>query len=235
MLLNTICNTVKRDTHRGSQLVTTDTITSDIVACVNRAIRDIQRLLPKRFWLKQSTLALTAGTAGTPAVYSLASDVQDISMLTYFISSTYYIITKIDSDREWLQQIWNPVASTNRPYYFREIGPDSSGYKQIEIFPIPNASITVNIEYYRLKTADLSVSDLLSQLPDIPDQYQDVVEKGAIYYFLKGFDDPLGGVAKEDYSEAIMALEVGDERNNAGDLRLRMGTMRYEIPGFRLE
>ncbi len=235
MLLNTIVKSVKRDSHRGNQSVTTDTITSDIVACVNRTLRDIEKLLPKRFWWKKGTISLTLGVAGTPAVYSLPSDLNEPSAFYYVVSNVYYILKKIDSDDEWIKRVWNPNASVNRPYYYREIGLDANGYRQIELFPIPSESITLTVEYYKLKSADLSTSDLSTELPDIPDKYQDVIEKGALYYFLKGFDDPLGQVAKMDYEEAKMALEIGDDQDEDQLLRMRLGLLRYELPGFRLE
>lgn len=234
MLLLTAVNTIKRKSHRGNQTITSDQITTDIIACINEAARDIQKLLPKRFWLKQNTLNFTVGTTGTPAVFSLPSDCQDLSMITYVVSNVYYVIEKVESDREWLRGIWNPLVAPLRPMWMRELGPDGSGNKQIEVFPQASTSITANIEYYRLKSADLTVASINSNIPDIPDQYQDCVEKGGLYYFLKGFDDQLGQIAEADYSKAKMALEVGDERDSAGDLRIRMGTARYEIPGFRL-
>lgn len=234
MLLNTVVKTVKRDSHRGSQSITTDLITTDIVACVNRALRDIEKLLPKRFWWKKGTIALTAGVAGTPAVYSLPSDLNEPSTLYYTVSNTYYLLKKVDSDIEWVKNIWNPLTPTNNPYLYREIGLDANGYRQIELFPVPGQSITLNVEYYKLKATDLTTANLTAEVPDIPDKYQDAVEKGALYYFLKGFDDPLGQTAKADYSEALMALEIGDERDEDSLLQMRMGLVRYELPGFRL-
>lgn len=235
MLLNTVVKAVKRKSHRGSQSVTTDQITTDIVACVNESIRDLQKLLPKRYWHKSGTVALSLGVAGTPAVYSLASDCQEPIAFHFTSNSAYYKLEKVDSDKEWLNQIWSPTSPVNLPRYYREIGPNSStGYKQIEVFPIPNGSITLNYEYYKTKGSDLTTSDLNTEIPNFPDHVQDAVEKGALYYFLKGFDDPNGEIAKRDYEEAKLALEISDERDMDSDLRLRFGLMRYDVPGFRL-
>lgn len=235
MLLNTVVKTIKRKSHRGNQSVTTDQITTDIVACVNEAIRDTEKLIPKRFWWKQGTISLTLGVAGTPAVYSLASDVSEPIKFYYVVSGVYYVLTKVISDSEWIDNIWDPTTSVNRPYYYREIGLDSSGFRQIEVFPVANSSITLTYEYYKLKDADLTTSGLSTEIPNVPDKYQDVIEKGALYYFLKGFDDPGGEIALRDYEKAQMALEIGDEQDQDADLRLRFNTMRYDLPGFRLE
>lgn len=237
MVLNTIVKAIKRKSHRGSQSVTTDQITTDIVACINEAIRDIQKLLPKRFWFKQSTVALTVGVAGTASTWSLASDVQEPIVFHYTSNNSVFRLEKIDSDREWIDHIWSVSTAVNRPRFYREIGPNSSTfYKQIEVFPIPDASYTLNYEYYKTKGSDLTTSDLNSEVTIIPDQYQDAAEKGGLYYFLKQFDDVAQGVAKTDYQEAMLAVEVADERDIDSDVRLRWNMMKARTlpPGFRL-
>lgn len=240
MILNTIVNTIKRKAHRGSQLVTTDQITADIVACINETTREVQTMLPKRFWWVSSSFSTTIGTIGVPAQYSLPSNLQALSMVYYVTPGTaqfpgvYYVVTKVDSDREWLTQIWNPVTYPQRPMWFREIGFDVNGNRQIELFPIPDAVYTIQFEYYRLRTGDMTVAQLGNQVPDIPDQYQDVIEKGALYKFYKQFDDPQQAIALKDYEEARKVLTVGDENEFDTELRIRMGKVRFELPGFRL-
>jgi len=111
--------------------------------------------------------------------------------------------------------------------YFREIGPNSgTGYKQIELFPIPSSNITLNIEYYRTKGTDYTTSDLGSEITEIPDYVQDLLEKGALYYFLKGFDDPLQAIAKQDYQEAKLAFEQADEADLDGNVCFRFDLLR---------
>lgn len=235
MVLNTVVKTVKRKSHRGNQSVTTDQITTDIVACVNEAIRDIIKLVPKRFYFKQENIALSSGVAGTPATYSLASDCQEPIMFHYTVNSNKYVLKKIDSDREWIERIWNPSTAVNLPLFYREIGPNSStNYKQIEIFPIPNQSITLKHEYYKTQGSELTTSSLGSEITIIPDYCQDVLEKGALYYFLKGFDDPKTQEALLDYEKAKEAFEQADEQDRDSDLRLRFGKIEYRVPGFRM-
>ncbi len=240
MILNTIVQTIKRKSHRGNQSITTDQITLDIIACINETAREVQRMLPKRIWWNALTFNTTVGSVGVPARYSLDPSVQELSMIQYTTPSAsgfpgvYYVVTKIDSDREWLTQIWNPVTTTQRPMWFREIGPDASGNKQIELFPIPDAVYTINYEFYRLRSPDMTVSQLSSAIPDIPDQYQDVLEKGALYKFYKQFDDPQQAVALKDYEDARKDMNVADENEYDTDLRIRLGKVRFELPGFRL-
>lgn len=233
MLLNTAVKTVKRKSHRGDQNVTTDLITTDIIACVNEAIRDVVKLLPKRFWFKSDTIALVAGVAGTPAVYSLPSDCQEPINFYFTSNNQLYVLNKVLSDREWIRGYWDPAQSVQKPMWYREIGANSStNYKQIEVFPIPDASYTLTVEYYKTQGSDLTTSDLGSVIPNIPDQFLDVVEKGAFYYFLKGFDDPFMSVAKSDYEEAKRAMEFGDDRDSDADVSLRFMTPAYNYPGF---
>jgi hypothetical protein len=202
---------VKRKSHRGDQSVVSDQITQDIVACINEAARDVQKLLPKRFWHKMGTISVVPGVAGTPAYYSLPSDCQEPIFMSYLYSGSYYFMEKVLSDSEWKRKIYSPIASTNRPMYFREIGPDGSGNKQFELFPIPSITVDIDVEYYRTKGSDYTLDDLGSEITNIPDYVQDVLEKGALYYFLKGFDDALQQVAKVDYEEAKRAFEMADE------------------------
>jgi len=235
LLLNTIVKTIKRKSHRGSQTVTTDQITLDIIACINEAIRDVAKLIPKRYYFKQGApLALVAGTIAVPAVYSLPSDCQELILLHYTANNAVYRLAKIDSDGEWISKIWNINQNPNRPLYYRELGSDGSGNKQIEIFPIPDASYSLNNEYYKIKPTDLTVSDLSTEIPTIPDSVQDVVEKGALYYFLKGFDDGGQMVAKKDYEDSKIEMEVADERDIDSDNRLRFNMVRTSMlpPGF---
>lgn len=231
MLLNTIVKTVKRKSHRGSQTVTTDQITTDIIACVNEAIRDVAKLVPKRYWYKQGTpLALVVGVIGTPAVYSLASDVQEAILFHYTLSGSLTRLTKINSDAEWMDSIWNPSGTLGAPRYYREIGPDGSGYKQIEVYPIPDGSYSLSNEYYKNKPSDLTTADLSTEIPTIPDSVQDAIEKGALYYFLKGFDDSLQMVAKKDYEESKLEMEIADERDLDSDIRFRFNMGRASLP-----
>ncbi len=235
MILNTIVKTVKRKSHRGSQAVTTDSITADIIACVNEALRDACKLIPKRYFFKQGTpIALSVGTIAVPAVYSLPDDCQELILLHYTANNSVYKLIKIDSDSEWIEKIWNINQTPNRPLYYRELGSDNSGNKQIEIFPIPDNTYSLKNEYFKVKPTDLTVSDISTEIPTIPDSVQDVVEKGALYYFLKGFDDNLQMVAKKDYEEAKLDMEIADERDADSDNRLRFNMMRSSMlpPGF---
>lgn len=233
MLLNTIVKTIKRKSHRGSQTITTDTITADIIACINEAIRDVARLVPKRYWFKQSTIAVTVGVAGTPSLWPLPTDCQEPILFHYTANNSVTRLVKIDSDAEWIDKIWNINQAVNKPIYYREVGLTSTT-KQIEIFPIADGSYTLNIEYYKNKPTDLTTSDLSTEIPTIPDSVQDAVEKGALYYFLKGFDDSLQMVAKKDYEESKLEMEIADERNLDSDIRFRFNMTRSSMlpPGF---
>ncbi len=236
MILNTLVNTVKRKSHRGNQSVTTDQITTDIIACANEAIRDVYKLIPKRYLWKQGTVAITAGTQAVPSVWPLASDCQEpiIFWYTWTPGNAQFNLSKIFSDHEWFSGVWNVNTAPYQPIYFRDIGLDASGYRQIEIFPASNTSLTLNYEYYIRKPADLAAADLVSEIPTIPDLYHDVIEKGAYYYFLKGFDDSAAAIAKGDYEASKLSVEIADERDQDGELSIRWSKKQTLLPGFRL-
>lgn len=223
MLLNTAVKNIKRYTHRGDQTITTDTITTDCIAAVNDARRDLVKFIPKRFLHKQGTpLSVVSGTA----TYSLASDVLEPIVFRFTLSNTLYVPVKIDSDREWFQGIYSPSNPNDIPKFYREIGP-SSALKRIELFPTPNQTISMDYEYYKDPCAtDLSTSDLLTEIPDFPGYLHDGLWKGGMYYFLKGFDDPAQVQAKKDYDQAIEALEETDEQDQDSDLAFRWAPLR---------
>ena len=236
MILNTLVQTVKRKSHRGNQAVTTDQVTTDIIACANESIRDIYKLIPKRYFWKKGTIAVTAGAQGVPDVWSLASDCQEPIIFWYIWSpgNGQFSLSKVESDQEWFAMVWNVNTAPYQPIYFRDIGLDGSGNRQIEIFPPANTSLTLNYEYYIKKPVDLTTLVLSNEIPTIPDLYHDVIEKGALYYFLKGFDDTAAQIAKGDYESAKLAIEMADERDLDGLLSIRWSKKQTLLPGFRL-
>jgi hypothetical protein len=234
MLLNTIVKTVKRKSHRGDQSITTDSITADIIACVNEAMREVQRLIPLQYFFKKGTITVSSGTQAVPHTLTLPTDTQELIGLWYSINSAYYKLRKVESDAEWLGGVWDTAASPNLPLFYREVGLDTDKNAQIEIFPMSNQSFTLNVEYYRTKTADLTTADLATELPDFPDQVQDAIEKGALYYFLLGFDDATAEQKKRDYEAAKLALRNEDDLNQDGMTSFRWNRRQYLLPGFRL-
>lgn len=229
MLLNTAVKNVKRYSHRGDQTVTTDTITTDIIAAVCDARRDLVKFLPKRYLHKQATapLSLVNGTA----VYSLASDVMEPILFRWTLTNCLYLPKKIDSDREWYQIVYSPSQSNSIPKFYRELGPVSQ-IKRVEFFPVPDQSISCDYEYYKDPCAtELAVSDLSTEIPDFPGYLQDALWKGAMYYFLKGFDDPAQVAAKSDYDAAINALNIADDSDQDSDLSFRFGKRPSEDLG----
>jgi hypothetical protein len=222
MLLNTAVKNVKRLSHRGDQTVTTDTITSDIVANINDARRDLVKYIPKRFLHKQATspLSLVSGTA----VYSLASDVLEPIVFRWTLNNTLYLPRKVESDREWFENVYSPSQANTIPRHYRELGP-SSALKRVEFFPTPDQTISCDYEYYKDPCGtDLTTSDLSSEIPDFPGYMHDALWKGGLYYFIRGFDDSAGTmIAKQDYNECIMALDKLEDADQDSDMSMRFG------------
>lgn len=220
MTLNDVIKRIKQYSHRGDKTVTTDLITTDCIMSVNDARRDIVKRIPKRyFWKEGASLSVVQGTTN----YDLASDVLEPIVFHYTSSSSLYILKKVDSDREWFATVYSPSAAQGKPSHYREVR-KSDGTKQIEVFPTPDASCTLENEYYKNPCAtDLTTSDLATAVPDIPDYAKDALWKGGLYYFLKGFDDNAAQIAKLDYEQCLMALDVLDESDQDSDMQFRFG------------
>ena len=231
MLLNTAVKTIKRLSHRGDQAITSDQITTDIVACIMDARRDIIKDLPKEWLKKPATTPITTQVALRPAVYPLASDVQDTIKFWYVEGTAVYKLKRCLSDQEWFDAIYNYASSNNRPYWFRHIGLDANGLKQIELFPIESVSRTINYEYYKTVSTDMTVADINTEIPDVPTQNQDALWKGGLYYFLKQFDDPAQTVALSDYEKSLLGVNKSDQDGQDTTLAFTWGIQRSEPVG----
>ena len=235
MTLNDAVKRIKQYSHRGDKAITTDQITQDIIDAINDARRDLVKKIPKRWLFVKS--AVPIAIVNPTVEYNLEAEVQEPILFRYVFNNSLYVLEKTDSDKEWFDNVFDPVSSPNRPTHYREINNTGSLIKRIEIFPIPDVAYTVDYEYYKFPTADLAVADLANPIPDIPDVNQDVVWKGGLYYFLKGFDDPAQGQAKVDFGEALIAADITDERDLDSNEQFRwdMTPMRpnsfdYDLP-----
>lgn len=198
---------VKDRSHRGDVNITTDNITDQIVRTINDARREVVRKVPKEWLRKAGTLSVIGGTT----VYSLASDVQTPILFRYTSASIERFIELVESEREFYLNVYNASAAAGRPLYYTKLGPDGSGNKQIQIFPTPNASYTVTYPYYKDPTGtDLTTLDFNTEIPDVPKWMHDCVWKGALYYFLKSFDDPAQEIAKQDYDQSLAELDASN-------------------------
>jgi len=232
MLLNDAVKRVKDRSHRGDVDVTTDDITASILRALSDTKTELVRRIPRRKLWKQASPALVV-VQGT-ATYSLASDVQEPIIFQYIIDGSLRLPVKIDSDREWFQQVFSPSTGQQDPTHYRELGPDGSGNRQIEFFPVPKQAITVDYEYYRKTNQEFVTGDLTSEIPDIPEQLHDAMWKGAYAKFLKGFDDPGQDRAKLDYDRAMLEYDAQEDEDHDTDLAMRFGLNRtvFNRPNF---
>ena|SRR5579859_2007552 len=237
MLLNDVVNRVKDRSHRGNVNITTDDVTAQILRAINDARRELIRFLPKQFLRKTSFI-----TVSNPTItYSLASDCQEPLILHYTFQGVEYILKKIESEREFYINLYIFTQAQNRPFFYVDMGYDASKNRQIQIYPIPdlNGPYTVNYTYFKDPTmTDLGTADLAIEFPDFPSFMQDAIWKGALYHFLKNFDDPLQQVAKADYDASILALDIAENEDQDLELCIRWGMSRllYRDPstGIRL-
>ena len=219
MILGDAVKRVKDRSHRGDSTITSDEITAKILRAFSDAKRELIRRIPKRKLFKQDTLSVLQGTT----IYSLASDLQEPIAFSYVLNNSLRRLQKVDSDREWLDNFFRPNTDQNDPTVYREIGADGSGNRQIELFPTPKQSLTIDYEYYKTTNTEFTTSDLSTEIADLPEEIHDALWKGALYHFLKGFDDQGQIIAKQDYVEAISAYDNDDEEDLDTDLAFRFG------------
>lgn len=234
MTLLTAVNNVKKYGHKGDQTITTDDITSDIIGCIMDARRDIISRIPKKWLKKPAASPISTKKNLRPAVYSLASDVQDPIEFWYVEGTTIYHLQRALSDQEWFGRIYNFATAPNRPLWFREIGLDGSGNKQIELFPIELLDDDVrkiNYEYYKTVPTDMTVSNLNTEIPDVPGQLHNALWMGGLYFYMKAFDDPGQGVAKADYEAAMMNIDINDQNDADAQIALKWGVENLEPRG----
>lgn len=240
MTLNDIVKRVKNRAHRGDINITTDDITDQIIMCVNDARRELIRFVPKQFLRVDATSPIIA--TNPTILYSLAPDVQEPIVFRYTFQGVEYVLQRIESEREYYLTLFIRSQSPNRPFFYVEKGFDASKNRQIEIYPIPDPVIgpfTINYSYFKDPTrTELTELDLNIEFPDFPIYMQDALWKGALYHFLKQFDDPGQGVAKADYDAVTMALEQAEDADQDLDLCIRwgFGKVNYRDPttGIRL-
>src|SRR5688572_4284285 len=120
MTLNDVVKRVKDRSHRGDVDVTNDDITSQIIRAVNDCRRKLIRRLPKEWLRKSSSISVVQGTT----TYSLASDTQEPIVFRFTDDSNEYIITKVESEREFYQKVYSASAAQNRPAYYVDLGRD---------------------------------------------------------------------------------------------------------------
>ena len=220
MTYNDVVKRIKDQAHKGDPDTTTDIITAQIVRAMNDARRKIIRKLPKEWIRSSSTISVVQGTTD----YSLASDVQEPIIFRYTSSNSEYIITKVDSEREFYQNYYSANASQDKPRVYIEIS-RSSGNRQIKLFPTPDASYTVNYAYMKDSTStELTTSDLGTTVADIPSYLQDALVEGTLWIFLKCFDDHAAvDRAKANFEKALLEADIAEDQDRDGELSFRFG------------
>ena len=239
MTLNDIVIRVKERSHRGKITVTTDEITAQIVRAVNDARRELVRHIPKFYFRSTASFVVSNPTV----VYALAADLQELLILHYTFNDVEYILKRVESEREFYQTLYIFTQSTNRPFFYVDLGQNSSKQKQIQIYPTPdtNGPYTVNYTYYKDPTqVELTTDDLNEEIPDFPSFVQDPLWKGALYHFLKSFDDAQGmAIAKLDYDKAVLEMDEAEDQDMDEELTWRWGFSRmwpYDpVTGIKLQ
>ena len=225
MTLQQIVDIIKRLSHRGDTATTSSDggVTQTILDCINIARKDIYLKIPKQWLRVTSTLSVVQGTS----TYDLAADVLEPYLFRFTVSNSDRFLTKVADEKDFYKRVFTTSGSQNIPAYYFDAGLNQSTLRrQIIMSPTPDRSITVNYTYYKLPTTEmLTTSDLSAQVADIPAVVHNAVWKGGLYYFLKVFDDPAQGVAKQDFAEALAQIDILEEVNLDDDTAFQLNPM----------
>jgi hypothetical protein len=228
MTLNDLVLRIKDRSHKGDPTVTTDTITAQIIRALMDARRELVRKVPKQYLRVDATTPLSL--VNPTVLYSLAPDVLAPIIFRYTFNNVEYLLMRIESEREFYQNLFIRSQGPNRPYYYVEKGFDTSGNRQIEVYPIPlvGTTFTTNYSYYKDPTrTDLTTADLATTFPDFPSYMLDAVWKGGLFHFLKNFDDQMGQeLAEKDYEKASLAIDEVNEADQDMELQMRWGVIK---------
>jgi hypothetical protein len=244
MTINDAINRVKLFSHRGNQAITTDQITTDILNCLNESWVDLCQLLPRQAFRQDSdTNGTNITTVNGQDIYSLAGNpypVQELVIIHYFFNNVNYNMKKCESEREFWGQYFYLSTAVNRPFVYVPYGFDNTGVKQIRLFPVPDQNYNLKYTFYiDPTTIDFKALLLSAQIPFLPSYLQTALWKGALYYFLKAFDDPAQVNAKADYESAKVRQDISEDADMDSDLQFRFDTARTRfvdpITGIRLQ
>jgi hypothetical protein len=245
MTLLDVINRVKQYSHRGNIAITNDAETQKIIDCINEAYWEMALQVPKQAFRTDSVINGTdINIVANTEIYSLAGNpypVQELINVNYIFLTINYNVKKIESEQEFWRQFFVANASHNRPFIYCPWGFDANGVKQIRVFPIPDQSYTVHYEFFvDPTTVALTTANLNQQIPFFPSYLQRPLWKGALYYYLKGFDDvQMAQMAKMDYDQSRLQQNIAEDADLDSDLQFRydMGRTRFVDPatGIRLQ
>jgi hypothetical protein len=244
MTVNDAINRVKLFSHRGSQAITNDQITTDILNCLNESWVDICQLLPRQAFRQDSDVNGTnIVTVSGQDIYPLSGNtypVQELIIMHYFFNNVNYNMKKVESEREFWGQYFYLSTAVNRPFVYCPWGFNASGVKQVRVFPVPDQNYNLKYSFYiDPTTIDFKTLALSAAIPFFPSYLQTALWKGALYYFLKAFDDPAQEIALQDYEKAKMRQDMSEDADLDSDLQFRFDTARTRfvdpITGIRLQ
>ena len=212
--------------HKGQVNVVDDEETLVVLDAINLARRDILLDLPKHYLRKTGTVAIVQGTT----TYSLASDVQKPVLFRYTVNNSERFLIKVETETEFYKLVYDASNNQREPRWYFEAGLDGSGNPQIIVFPIPDASYTVNYTYFKTWTTDqLTTANLASAIPEIPIHVHNQVCVGGTYYTLLSYDDPKAEVWEQRFARARIEAQAYEERDEDSLLSFRLRPQKVDF------
>lgn len=132
-------------------------------------------------------------------LYSLPSDCDRILSIRQAVTDQK--LTHVDV-RTFDHALPDPAA-TGTPVYYSTVGMDSSNYWQITLYPIPDATINLQVRYLQIP-ADMATTNN----PVLPEKFHDVIVYAALYLYGHPYiDDSRVAAAKARFDGQVANMK----------------------------
>lgn len=201
--LQDVIRRVREDIDEPTAHLWTDTGITD---WINDGARDLSRKA-EDLMVFDTSIAVVAGTAK----YALQSDLIRVHRMEFVPSGSTQTYPLTPSSHGEMDGIWgiNQSQASAYPSFFVTIGyPGGTGTSamKVQLFPVPSASGTLNVFYYKLPyrflDPEANAVELAKSL-EVPEGWDDLVVLYAQYRAMRKDRDPRWQEAKQLYDEQL--------------------------------
>src|SRR3990167_5103898 len=218
MLVSQLVSNIKRKAQYGDVSVTSDTVTSDIIAFLNNRMYEVWRKWPWEWSLYAVSFDTVVGTTD----YTLNSNAGAILALTAgtggylkVLSWKRYLDWFINNQVDPVTGIATVPANGNVTHYVK-IGRDSSGNLKIRLWRPPSEVVSIT-GFGKQRITAVTVADIAAgtSIAYFPPEHQTVLENGVLADVYESMGQKDMALAKESlFKEQIEELK-GDQADNA--------------------
>lgn len=197
----------------------------ELITWINDGVRDVARRA-EVILIYTSQMTAVVGEAK----YNLPRDVIRVHRVEFIPTGSTQIYPVTGSTYDEMDQIWgiNPTQQSSYPTTFACWG--TPGNMTIQFYPVPAASGTFNLFYYRMPTnLDTDGSDNNLNI-EVPSGWDDVITMYVSYRALMKARDPNWQSYKKEYDEQLQyMIDVTRQAHDAGRF---VQTFTSSVPGW---